>query len=119
MPFKSEKINIDHTKHDRRIRLSEEQKQAIRKEYATGLATHRSLAEKYRVNRKTIYNILNPDKYLKQLEENKINKHSQKYYKKEKHREYIKEHRRYKQNLYNNKQIGDNYDINNSTNGRL
>jgi transposase-like protein len=110
VPYKSEKIKIDHTQHDKRIRLSEEQKQAIRKEYATGLATHRSLAEKYRVNRKTIYNILNHDKYLKQLEENKINKHSKKYYQKEKHREYIKIHRRYKQKLYINKEIGDDYE---------
>ena len=78
MPYKSEQIKIEHTQHDRRIRLTEEQKQAIRKEYATGLATHRSLADKYGVNRKTIFNILNHDKYLKQLEDNKINKHSQK-----------------------------------------
>lgn len=107
MPYKSEKIKIEHTQHDRRIRLSEEQKQFIRKEYATGLATHRSLAEKYGVDRKTIYNILNHDKYLKQLEKNKINKHSQKYYNKEKHTNYIKNHRQYKQKLYVNKLIGD------------
>jgi hypothetical protein len=112
MPYKSEKIKIEHTQHDKRIRLSEAQKQAIKKEYATGLATHRSLAEKYRVDRKTIYNILNHDKYLKQLEDNKINKHSQKYYNKDKHKDYIKTHRQYKQKLYVNKLIGEsNNDI--------
>lgn len=107
MPYKSEKLIIDHTSHDKRIRLTEEQKAAIRKEYATGLATHRSLAEKYRVDKKTIYNILNHEKYLKQLERNKIEKHSAKYYNKDKQREYIKAHRRYKQNLYINGIIGD------------
>ena len=107
MPYKSEKIIIDHSQYDKRIRLTEQQKEEIRKEYKTGLATHRSLAEKYKVSKKTIYNILNHEKYLKQLEQNKINKHSQKYYNKEKHKEYIKQHRRYKQKLYLNKIIGE------------
>jgi len=108
MPYKSEKINIAFTEYDKRIRLTEEQKEAIRKEYATGLISHRGLAEKYKVNRKTIYNILNPDKYKAQLERNKEINHSKQYYNKDKHKEYIKQHRHYKQKLYTNNLIGDN-----------
>ena len=107
MPYKSEKIKIDHTEHDKRIKLTEQQKETIRKEYATGLVSHRNLAEKYNVNRKTIYNILNPDKYQQQLERNKENNHSKQYYNKEKHKDYIKQHRRYKQKLYVNEVIGE------------
>ena len=107
MPYKSEKIIIDHTKHDKRIKLTDEQRENIRKDYATGLISHRGLAEKYKVDRKTIYNILNPEKYLQELEKNKQTKHSKQYYNKEKQREYIKQHRRYKQKLYINKVIGE------------
>lgn len=107
MPYKSEKIIIAHTKHDKRIKLTNEQRELIRKEYATGLATHRSLAEKYKVDKKTIYNILNAEKYLQQLERYKQEQHSKKYYEKQKHRNYIKTHRQYKQKLYVEKIIGD------------
>ena len=102
MPYKSEKIKIDHTKNDKRIRLTDEQKEQIKQEYNSSLISQRALANKYKVDRKTIYNILHHDKYLQQLERNKEEKHSAKYYNKEKHKEYIKKHRRYKQNLYVN-----------------
>lgn len=102
MPYKSEKIIIDHTKNDKRIKLTDEQKELIKQEYNTSLISQRALANKYKVDRKTIYNILHPEKYLQQLELNKEEKHSAKYYNKEKHKEYIKKHRRYKQNLYIN-----------------
>ena len=107
MPYKSEKIIIDHTKHDKRIKLTDEQREQIRKDYSTGLISHRGLAEKYKVDKKTIYNILHPEKYAQQLENNKENKHSMQYYNKEKHKEYIKQHRRYKQTLYINNIIGE------------
>ena len=31
MPYKSEKIKIDHTEHDKRIKLTDEQKENIKK----------------------------------------------------------------------------------------
>ena len=100
MPYKSEKIKIEFTKKDKRIKLTDNQKEEIKKDYATGLISHRGFAEKYKVSRKTIYNVLNDDKYKEQLERYKQEQHSKKYYNKEKHKEYIKQHRRYKQNLY-------------------
>ena len=100
MPFKSEKIKIEFTDKDKRIKLTDEQRKNIKKDYATGLISHRGLAEMYKVSRKTIYNILNEAKYQEQLERYKEEKHSKKYYDKDKHKDYIKTHRRYKQNLY-------------------
>ena len=63
MPYKSEKIKIEFTKHDKRIKLTDEQREQIKKEYMTGLISQRDLAKKYKVNRKTIYNIIHPEKY--------------------------------------------------------
>ena len=80
MPYKSEKIKIEFSDKDKRIKLTEEQRQQIKKDYATGLISHRGLAEKYKVDRKTIYNILHEDRYKEQLERYKEEKHSKKYY---------------------------------------
>ena len=90
MPFKSEKIKIEFTKNDKRIKLTDAQRENIKKEWATGLISQRSLARKYRVDRKTITNILFPEKYQAQLVRYKEEKHSKQYYSKEKHKEYIK-----------------------------
>lgn len=105
MPFKSEKIKIEFTENDKRIKLTTEQKDMIRKEYATGLISQRGLAKKYNVSRRTIFNVVNPEKYLRQLEKYKEERHSKAYYNKNKHKEYIKQHRRYKQELYKNGEI--------------
>lgn len=94
MPYKSEKIIIEHTKHDRRIKLTEEQRQEIRENKA-GLS-QRKLAKLYGVSRRLISFIVNPDSY----ERNKELRKDKDYYDKEKHREYVKSHRRYKQDLF-------------------
>lgn len=99
MPYKSEKIKIAHTKFDRRIKLSEEQEKLIKELYAKGLS-QRKIAGIVGVDRKTIYNILNPEKYLEQLKSNRENKTWKKYYNKENNSKAIKKTRRYKQNLY-------------------
>ena len=100
MPYKSEKIKIEFTENDKRIKLTPEQKEQIKKEYETSLISQRALAKKYKVNRKTIYNILHPEKYKEQLENNKINQHSKQYYQKERQKEYVKKYRHHKQELY-------------------
>ena len=100
MPYKSEKIKIEFTNKDKRIKLTDEQREKIKKDYSTGLISQRGLARKYKVDRKTIYNILHPEKYQETLERYKEEKHSKQYYNKEKHKDYIKNHRRYKQELY-------------------
>lgn len=105
MPYKSEKIKIQQTEHDRRIKLTDAQKDEIKRKWRTGLATKRGLAREYKVSPRTIDFLLNPDK----LEENKKRRAERGgtkiYYDKEKHREYMKNTRHYKQELYKNNEI--------------
>jgi DNA-binding XRE family transcriptional regulator len=97
MPYLSEKITIAGSTNDRRIKLTQLQKKEIF-ENKLGLS-QRKLATMYEVSRRTISFILFPEK----LEENKKRREerggSKAYYKKEKHTAYIREHRRYKQDL--------------------
>ena len=46
--------------HDKRRKLTEEQKKDIRHKYGTGLYSYRALAEEYKVSKRTINNIINP-----------------------------------------------------------
>ena len=48
MPYKSEKIKLSK-EQDRRIKLTDEQRQEIRDKYATGLYSQRNLASEYNV----------------------------------------------------------------------
>ena len=105
MPYKSEQIKIEFSQFDKRIKLTDKQKEKIREEYATGLISQRNLAKKYKVSKKAIFNTIHPEKYQAQLEKYKLNQHSKQYYQKEKNKEYIKKHRRYKQELYINGEI--------------
>lgn len=99
MPYISEKIRIDNTMLDRRRKLTEEDKEEIKRIYATGICGTRPLARKFGVSKTTIQIIVNPEiaKRRKQYVKDNWKKY-QKYGKE--HAEVIKEHRRYKQNLY-------------------
>lgn len=98
MPYKSEKIKLPPTK-DRRRKLTDEQKEEIRLIYAEGKVGTRPLAKQFGVSRSLIQNIVNP---------NIAERNRQ--YRKEHWRDYrpskeewaktMKEHRRYKQDLY-------------------
>lgn len=97
MPFKSEKIKIQGTKHDRRRKLTKEDKEEI---YANPLGlSQRVLAAKYGVSRRTIQFVLDPEKLKENIKRRKERGGSKQYYNREKCSETIKEHRRYKQNL--------------------
>jgi hypothetical protein len=105
MPFKSGKILIEKTSFDRRVKLTADDKELIRKIRKEENLSQRELARKFNVSRRLIQYILDPEK----LEENKRLREerggSKQYYDKEKHREYMKDHRRYKQDLYTKGEI--------------
>lgn len=63
MPYKSEKIKIANTQYDRRIKLTDEQREEIRQKYASGCVGMRPLAKEYNVSRGTIKFIVQPEKY--------------------------------------------------------
>lgn len=94
MPYLSQKIRIQGTKYDRRSKLTPDQKLEIKRKSAGGYS-QRQLAREYNVSRRLIQFIICPEK----LAINRMNHDSSKYYNKDKQREYIKNHRRYKQSL--------------------
>ena len=100
MPYKSEKIKLPK-EHDRRIKLTDEQREEIRNKYQSGLYSQRKLAEEYSVSRRLITFILDETKLEKAKEQLKERKADGRYKpSKEEWAETIREHRKYKQELY-------------------
>lgn len=98
MPRKSEKINIAGSKYDRRIKLTEEDKDRIRS--LKGTMSINAIAREYQVDKRTIQFILFPERLQRNIQLRQERGGSKLYYDKYKHREAIKEHRQYKQDLY-------------------
>lgn len=101
MPYKSEKIKIEGTQHDRRRKLTEDQKAYIRWLREEEGLSQRQLAAMFGVSRRLITFVLDPEK-------EKQNKALQKQYRLEGRYKYTKEqwaevqrdYRRYKQQLH-------------------
>ncbi len=98
MPYKSEKLKLAPTQ-DRRRKLTDEQKEEIKRLYATGLVGQRPLAKQFGVSRSLIQIIVNPE--IAEKKKQRIKEHWRDYRPtKEEWAETIKEHRHYKQELY-------------------
>mgnify|MGYP001083034128 FL=1 len=98
MPRKSEHIPLSE-KQDRRIKLTKEQKEKIVGLYTTGQYSLNVLAEQFRVSKKTILLIVNPESATKAKQYRKDNwRRWQKTG--EEWNKIQKEHRAYKQKLY-------------------
>ena len=100
MPRKSDTIAINNPKHDRRVKLTEEDKENIRIEYSKGDTSHNKLAVKYGVSKRLISFVLNPDKLEKAKEQFSERRKDGRYYDKDKHREATRSHRDHKKKLY-------------------
>lgn len=101
MPYKSEKIRIAGTKHDRRRKLTEVQKDYIRWLRKEEKLSQRQLAAMFGVSRRLITFILDPDKEKNNKARLKESKAKGKYkYTKENWAATMREHRHYKQQLY-------------------
>lgn len=100
MPYKAEKILIEGTKYDKRIKLTPEVKFEIKKLYESGDYSQRDLAKMFNVSRRSIQFIIYPEKLEKNIQDRLDRGGSKQYYDREKHREYIKTHRKYKHNLF-------------------
>jgi transposase-like protein len=99
MPYKSDKIKIEYTKFDRRIKLSSEDKLKIISLYKKGYSI-REITRLFKVNRRLIQFILFPERQEINKRLRKERGGSKIYYDKDKNREIQKEHRRYKHKLY-------------------
>lgn len=105
MPYKAEKIRLSR-EQDRRVKLTDEQREEIREKYATGCYSQRGLAVEYNVSRRLISFILDDEKAKRASEQFKARKADGRYKpSKEKWAETMREHRRYKNMLYVNGQL--------------
>ena len=97
MPYKSEKIKLPK-ELDRRVKLTDEQREEIKELYSTGCYSLNGLAKQFGVSKKTILLIVNEESAERARQYRK--EHWKEFqYTKEKHREAIKKTRRYKQSL--------------------
>ena len=103
MPYKSETIKLAPAQ-DRRRKLTDEQKEEIKRIYKSGVCGTRPLAKQFGVSRSTIQVIVNPA--IKQRQHNRMAKHWRDYRPtKEEWAATMREHRRYKQTLYVNGEL--------------
>ena len=102
MPYKCEKIILPENL-DRRIKLSEAQKQEIRN--LKHEHSQRALAKMYDVSRRLIQFILDPEKLSNNLKAREERGGSKIYYDKDKHTEAMRDHRQYKHALYKSGEI--------------
>ena len=100
MPYKSSKLKIAGTIYDRRRKLSEKDKHEIKRLYETGEYSQRQLAKLFRVSRRFVVFAIYPER----LEENKQRRKERggwkQYYNKDEHKDYMKNHRRYKKKVH-------------------
>lgn len=101
MPYKSEKIKIKGTAYDRRQKLPPEQKEDIRRMYASTDVSQRKLAKLFNVSHRLITFVLDTDrkernqKLLKQRKAKGFYKQS-----KEQRAAIMRDYRHYKQQLF-------------------
>ncbi len=98
MPYKSEKIKLKGLQ-DRRKRLTDEQREEIKKLYGTGCYSLNGLAKRFEVSKKTVLLIVNKESAERAKQYRKEHWHEWQR-KDEEHNEAIKNTRKYKQSLY-------------------
>lgn len=100
MPYKSEKIPINNEKLDKRVKLTKEQKEEIFEMYATGNYSLNGLAKMYNVSKRTIHFIVKPETLENAKKQFAERQKDGRYYDKDKHKNYMKDHRKHKEKLY-------------------
>ncbi len=99
MAYKIDRIKIAHTPHDRRIKLSEDDRQKIRKLYRGGKSLN-DIAKIYGVSKSTIHNAVRPEMYQRQLEQKSKKQVWKMEYDRVSHNTAQRKTRRYKNELY-------------------
>jgi len=104
MPYKFEytRERLPKSK-DRRVKLTDEDREEIREKYATGEYSTYKLADLFGVSRRTIQFILDPKKLEENRKRLKERGGSKIYYDTDKNTTSMKEHRRYKKDVLKNK----------------
>lgn len=101
MPYKHEaykmKIPLEYNAN---AKLTLKDRAEIYELYKSGRYSQRQLAAKFGVSRRLIQFYANPDKLARHKEASAERQADGRYYDKDKHREYMRKHRQYKQSLY-------------------
>lgn len=105
MPYKSEKIKLKGLQ-DRRKKLSDSQREEIKKLYGTGFYSLNDLAKKFGCSKKTVLLIVNEESAAKAKQYRK--EHWKDWQRKgEEWNEIVREHRAYKNQLYKEGKLKD------------
>lgn len=106
MPRKTDHLAINNPTHDKRVKLTEENKAAIKSEYETGLFSINGLARKWKVSKRLIQFTLFPERaeHAKKLYAQR--RKDGRYYDKDKHTESVRLHRIHKKELFENGLLG-------------
>jgi DNA-binding XRE family transcriptional regulator len=100
MPYLSEKIKIENTQFDRRIKLTSDDKELIKWLREEEGISYQKLANQFNVSKRTIIFICKPET-LEACKKKRAERGGWKqYYNKEESTEVQKEHRNYKQKLF-------------------
>lgn len=106
MPYKSERIKIAGTQYDRRIKLTEDQKNYIRWLREEEKLSYNKLAQMFNVSKRLIIFVCRPETMEKCRERFKELKKTGRYdVSSEERANIVREHRRYKQKLYKENKI--------------
>ncbi len=100
MPYKAEKAGLIKPEDDRRVKLTDEQREQIRELYKLPDYSHRRLAGEFKVSRRLIQFIVDPEKQAAAKAGYSERRKDGRYYDKDKHAEAIREHRHHKNDLY-------------------
>lgn len=101
MPYKFEKTPINNPKLDKRVKLTDDDREKIKKEYESGSISITSLAKKFKVSKRLVQFILFPERQELAKKNFSERQKDGRYYDREKHKEYVKKHRDYKKDLNN------------------
>lgn len=100
MPYKSEKIALPK-QYDRRVKLTDEQREEIKTKYKSGFYSQRQLAREYNVSRRLITFVLDDSKRAKCAEQFKERRKDGRYKpSKEEWNKTMTDHRNYKKDLH-------------------
>lgn len=98
MPYSHNRMLIPN-EYDARAKLTPAERQEIYDLYKTGKYSQRQLARKFGVSRRLITFYVDPERHARHKERYAERQAEGIYYNRDKHREQIKKHRRYKQQL--------------------
>jgi len=100
MPYKSQQITIVNTVFDRRVKLTPDDKELVKKLREEEGTSYQKLANQFKVSKRLIIFVCKPETQEASYAARIARGGSKIYYDREKQTEIIREHRRYKQQLY-------------------